>query len=243
VDEAVSFIDYLLIRAARFSDLQNPAGQADCVDRLLPLLRKVENQVERWNYVRRVAERLGIPINVLEQEMSPRHTPSGPAPYRPPGWPAYAHMRPSRPPRPTPTSPEYALLQLLCDDLHLLRHVQDQIASEDFQDTDLRTIYALVLRLAAQGRQTVFPHIADEVTSPRQRQLLDQMRTESPPSDPTECSTALRDYLNKIRQRRLKAQRQRIKEQLQQTGGVADAEQRLLQEFNNLSKEQPIGPS
>src|SRR5262245_45911782 len=84
VSEAVSFIDYLLTRAARFADLQNPAGQADCVDRLVPLLRKVENQVERWNYVKRVAERLGIPVNVLEQEMALRHTPSGRAPYQPP---------------------------------------------------------------------------------------------------------------------------------------------------------------
>jgi len=131
---------------------------------------------------------------------------------------------------------------MLCDDLHVLNQVQDQITSEDFQDADLRTIYATLLRLASQGRQTVFPHILAEVTSPRQMQLLDQMRTESTPANPAECSTALRDYLNKIRQRQLKAQRQRIKEQLHKTGGVADAEQRLLQEYNKLSKEQPIGP-
>ena len=242
VDEAVSFVDYLLTRAARFSDLQNPAGQADCVNRLLPLLRKIENQVERWNYVRRVAERLGVPVNILDQEMYPRHASSGQAPSQPPRGPAQARLRSSSPPRPTPTSPEYALLQLLCDDLRLLRHVQDQIISEDFQDADLRTIYALVLRLASQGRQTVFPHISDEVMSPRQRQLLDQMRTESTPSDSTECSTALRDYLHKIRQRQRKAQGQRIKEQLRTVHDAAE-QQRLLQDYNNLSKEQPIGPS
>jgi DNA primase len=55
VDEAASFVDYLLTRAARFAALRSPAGRADCVDRLSPLLRKIENQVERWGYVALVA--------------------------------------------------------------------------------------------------------------------------------------------------------------------------------------------
>src|SRR5262245_55631619 len=83
VDEAVSFIDYLLTRAARFADLRSPAGRADCVDRLSPLLRKIENQVERWGYVALVAERLGVPPDVLKQELAPRQTSPGHTPYRP----------------------------------------------------------------------------------------------------------------------------------------------------------------
>jgi len=235
VDDAVSFIDYLLTRAARFADLRQPAGQADCVDRLLPLLRKIENQVEQWGYVARVAEKLGVPPDVLDQQMSPRSTLSGQALYQPPA-------RPSRPPHPKRISAEYALLQILCHDLHLLNQVQDQITSEDLQDADLSAIYTILLRLASQGRQTVFPHILDEVASPRQTELLNEMwATELVPSSPDEFSSALRDCLNKIRQQQLKTRRQRIKEQLRTVGDESVEQERLLlQEYNKLSKEQPI---
>src|SRR5215813_5384417 len=122
VDEAVSFVDYLLTRAARFADLRSPAGRADCVDRLSPLLRKIENQVERWGYVALVAERLDVPPEVLQRQMYPHQTPRAPAPSQAP-----ARFR--RPPSPTPVSPEYALLQMLCHNRRLLEQVQRQVSS------------------------------------------------------------------------------------------------------------------
>jgi DNA primase len=238
VHDAVSFVDYLLARAGRFADLRQPTGQADCVDRLVPLLRKIDNQIERWHYVTRVAEKLGLPPDILAQQLSPHATPSGPALYQRPA-------RPSRPPHAKPISAEYALLQLLCHDLHVLPQVQDQMTSEDFQDADLGCIYTALLGLAAGGRQTAFPHILEAVTSARQTELLNAMwATEPVPTSPTEIGAAVRDCLNKIRQQQLKVQRQRIKEQLRTVGNDSVEQERLLlQTYNRLSKEQPIGSS
>lgn len=230
VDEAVSFVDYLLTRAARFSDLRNPAGQADCVARLLPLLRKVESQIERRGYDILVAERLGVPLNVLYQDMYPHQTPAGQAPYRP-------SARPSPPPHPKQKLPEYVILQMLCHDLHVLHHVQNQITPEDFQDPDLRAIYTILLRLASQGRQTAFPAILEEVESPQQKQLVHQMGMEECVlSNPDEVFKALDDCLNKMRQQQRKVRGQHIKEQLRTVVDAAE-QQRLLQEYNKLSKE------
>ena len=107
VDEAVSFVDYLLTRAARFTDLRNPAGQADCVDRLAPLLRKIENQVERWRYAALVAERLGIPPDVLQQEIDPRQMPPGRPPHQ-----ALTRLRPL-----LRTQPHIVRIHFATDDL------------------------------------------------------------------------------------------------------------------------------
>ena len=233
VDEAVSCVDYLLTRAARFADLRNPAGRADCVDRLLPLLRKIENQVERWGYVALVAERLGVPPEVLQRQMSPHQAPREPAPYQ-------MSARPRRPPSPTPISPEYALLQMLCHDVCLLEQVQSQITPEDFHDADLRAIYTMLLGRAPDRGSTVFPHMIEEAAHPQQTQLLTRMAMESIPTNPTEISTALYDCIMKIRQRHPKAQRQRIIEQLRTVGDGTAEQQQLLQEYNRLSKEQPM---
>jgi DNA primase len=235
VDEASSFVDYLLARMARFSDLRNPTGQADCVAHLSPLLRKVENQVERWGYVALVAERLGVPPDVLKQAIDPHQTPQGRMPYQPPA-------RPSRPPRPTPVLPEHVLLQMLCNDLRLLDQVQCQVTPEDFDDLDLRAIYTTLLHIASQGELTVSPRIIDGVTSPKQRELLHQMAVEPILSNPADIEKALRDCLTRIRQRQSKVQRQHLIAQLhREPDGAAD--DRVLQEYNRLMKEQPIGPS
>src|SRR5215468_4257337 len=225
VDEAVSFVDYLLSRAARFADLRSPAGRADCVDRLLPLLRKIENQVERWNYVALVADRLDVPPEVLQRQMYPRQTPGEHAPYQAPA-------RSRRPPSPTPVSPEYALLQMLCHNVHLLEQVQRQVSPEDFHDADLRAIYMVLADRALAGGPTVFSRMLEEATNPRQTQLLTQMAMESTLTNPTEISAALHDCITKIRQRQPKAQRQRIIAQLRTVGDGTVEQLRLLQEYN-----------
>lgn len=238
VNDAVNFVEYLLTRASRFSELRSPAGRADCVARLVPLMRKIDNQVERWGYIALLAERLGVPPDVLQREMYGSRATRQPLPQGPvPGV-----ARPTRPPRPTPTSPEYALLQMLCHEARFVAHVQSQLTPEDFQDTDLRAIYGLLLRLASQSGQTVFPHIVEAAANERQTQLLTQMAMEPVLSNPAELNAALQDCLTKIRRRDPKAQRQRIIAQLRTVGDAAE-EQRLLQEYNNLTKEQPIGSS
>jgi hypothetical protein len=80
----------------------------------------------------------------------------------------------------------------------------------------------------------------EEATNPRQTQLLTQMAMESMLTNPAEVSAALHDCITKIRQRQPKAQRQRIIEQLRTVGDGTVEQQRLLQEYNRLSKEQPI---
>jgi DNA primase len=236
VDEAVSFVDYLLTRAARFADLRSPAGRADCVDRLAPLLRKIENQVERWGYVALVAERLGIPPEVLQRQIYPHQTRREHAPYQAP-------VRSRRPPSPTPVSPEYALLQMLCHNVHLLEQVQHQVSPDDFHDADLRALYTILAHRTPAGGPTVFPRLLEEAANPRQIQLLTQMAMESTPTHPAEVSAALHDCITKIRQRQPKAQRQRIIEQLRTVGDGTAEQQRLLQEYNRLSKAQSLSSS
>jgi replicative DNA helicase len=118
--------------------------------------------------------------------------------------------------------------------------VQHQLTPEDFHNADHRAIYTTFLRLASEGEVAVSPHIIDEVTSPEQQELLGKMAMGPVLSSQAEISKALDDCLADIRQRRTKAQRQRIIEQLRTVGDGTAEQQRLLQEYNRLSKEQPM---
>jgi hypothetical protein len=101
----------------------------------------------------------------------------------------------------------------------------------------------MLLRLTPQDGLTVFPRILDEVTSPKQTQLLNKMAMDDVLANPADISRALDDYLTKIRRRQPKAQRQRIIEQLRTVGDGTAEQQRLIQEYDRLRKEQPISSS
>ena len=234
VDEAVSFVDYLLTRAARFADLRNPAGRADCVDRLLPLLRKIENQVERWGYVALVAERLGVPPEVLQRQMYPHQSHRASLPHTEcqcaPG--AHRALHRSRPSMPCCRC---SATMCVCSSRYRAR-----LPLKTFTMRICVPSIRCYLGRAPDCGSTVFPHMIEAAAHPQQTQLLTQMAMESIPTNPTEVSTALYDCIMKIRQRQPKAQRQRIIEQLRTVGDDTAKQQQLLQEYNRLSKEQPM---
>jgi DNA primase len=230
VDAAMTFLEYLLARAQRVYDLRTPAGQADCVSRLLPLLRKVENQVEQWGYVTLLAEKIGVPVEVLRREMQGRIRQEGVVRQALSSTPA---------PQPVPLPRvEYDLLRLVLHDVSLLAEVQRQITPEAFETPILREIYLLLIRLAAKGMQTLFPSMLEYVDNDSQRQLLARMAAESEVAEGAERSRALHDYLLRIQQRQTQAQLSRLKTQIREAERSANTseQQRLLQEYATLSR-------
>ena len=230
INEAMTFLEYLLARAQRVYDLRTPAGQADCVSRILPLLRKVENQVEQWGYVTLLAEKIGVPVEVLRREMQGRSGPEGAIRQAPSSSPV---------PQPVPVPPlEYDLLRLVLHDISLLEEVQRQITPEDFEAPILREIYRLLIRLTAKGMQTLFPGILEYADNDAQRQLLARMAAESVVAEGAERRKALHDYLLRMQQRQTQAQLSHLKMQLREADRSANTpeQQRLLREIAVLSR-------
>jgi DNA primase len=231
VDNAVTFLEYQFARSKRFYDLQTPAGRADCVSRILPLVEKIENQVERWGYLTLLAEKVGVPVEILQRDFSSR------------GAETVFTKRLSDPPLMRPTSPlprvEYDLLRLILHDIRLIEQVQQYITPDDFSAPTLRDIYTLLLRRTPSGGQFLFPTILDQAETVAQRQLLAQMVAEPLVIEKQECHKALRDYLLRFRRRYIQTQFHRLRAHLQEAERRGDTamQQRLLQEYTELSRE------
>jgi replicative DNA helicase len=133
---------------------------------------------------------------------------------------------------------EYELLQLLLHDVSSLTQVQQQITPDDFQEPVLRDIYRLLLRLAPNGVQVLFPSIHEQAENAEQRQVLAKMVAEFVFADAEERCKALHDYLYHMRQRRIQVQIRGLKAQIREAEqrGDAAAQQRLLQEYTALSR-------
>ena len=256
VAEAPSFLDFLLSRMGRFSDVRTPTGRADCVARVLPMLKKIDGEVERWGYMAQLAEHLDMPPEVLEREMNPGAPPrsrsAAPASSRP-GASFHQYRSSSRRESALAASPplqrsllatlrptaERFLVQELCHDLSALMGVQRQISPDDLQNVHLRAIYAALLQHAAQWRDTAFPHILQVVTEPHQEQILTEMALESPDPNPEARQQALRDYVTWIRKRPRAAAKRRVIEQIRSSSG--DQERDLLHEFQRLQQGEEVG--
>jgi DNA primase len=230
VDNALTFLDYQLARGKRFYDLQTPTGRADCVARILPLLDKVDNQVERWGYVTLLAEKVGVPVELLQRQMAARN-------------PKEAVSRQAADPLPvrqTSTLPrvEYDLLRLLLHDVSIVERVQQHITLDDFSEPMLRDIYAVLLRQELRGQQPLFPMILDYVETAAQRQLLARMAAEPMSLNGQECRKALDDYLLHFKRRGVQTQLRRLRECIREAERRGDAagQQRLLQEYTTLSR-------
>jgi DNA primase len=231
VDNAMTFLDYQLARAKRFYDLQTPIGRADCVSRILPLLAKVNNQVERWGYVTLLAEKVGVPVELLQRQMA-AHNPKETV---------IKQSADSLPIRQTSALPriEYDLLRLLLHDISMVEQVQQHITPDDFREPVLRDIYAELLRPESRERQPLFPMILDYLETAAQRQLLAKMAAEPMNLDIQECRKALDDYLLYFKRRNVQTQLRRLREGIREAERRGDAagQQRLLQEYTALSRE------
>ncbi len=261
VVEAQSFLDFLLARMGRFSDLRTPTGRADCVARVVPILKKVDSEVERWGYMVQLAEHLGMPPEVLEREMNPTaNQRSQPTSFHANAKPSSFHNRSSlnrfsgrrsNPPagdQPIPRSllstqqppAERFLVQELCHDLSALAGVQRQIAPDDLQNAHLRTIYAVLLQHAAQWQDTAFPHILQVVTEPTQAQILSEMAMEPRDPNPEARQQALHDYVTWIQKKRPRAvEKRRVIEQIRSSSG--EQERDLLHAFHRLQQGEEVG--
>jgi DNA primase len=239
VEEATTFLEFLLARSGRFSDVQTPTGRADCVSRLVPFIRKVTNQIERWGYVELLAKKIGVPVEVLHREIESRSAPSN----RKRRAPAAA-ARPVQEPAPRPAAPflpraEYDLLRLVLHDGSWFERVRRQVTPDDFQNPLLRDMYALLLRLAPWDEQAVFSRLTEQVEHEAQRQVLAQMATEPLLGDAAGRDKMLHDYLRQLQQRRLQARLSQLKDAMRGAAQRGDAaeQQRLLRDYAGLRQE------
>ena len=229
VRKAQTFPAYLLDRAQKRDELRTPGGRGDFVEHIAPLLRKVENEVERWGHLVFVAEKLAVPVRGLEQQLFPQ---------------ADSHPRPAgkRQGKPLPVRmatkqfpEEYDLVCLLYHRPNLLTQVDSHMTSDDFMDAELGSLYTLFLQLALHGGQKHWFHKLNGKATDRQIELLSRMAMEPPPPVAGGDVQAMRDYFERMHQRRrgfwLGQVAQQLRNEHDETG-----QRRLLEATNQLAK-------
>jgi DNA primase len=229
VRNAQTFPAFLLGRAQKNLELQTAGGRGDFVERIAPLLRKVTNEVERWGHLVFMAEKLAVPLRSLERQLFPQtDSHRGPARKR------QAETLPARPG--TKRYPEeYDLVCLLYHRPELLTKVDSQTTSADFMDADLGGLYSLLLQLAPHDVEEHWFHRLNGKATDEQVELLSRMAMEPLPPASVGDVQAMKDYFERMRQRRRGFRLGQVAQQLRNEHDESE-QRRLLEATDQLAK-------
>ena len=229
VRSAQTFPAFLLGRAQKNLELQTPAGRADFVERMAPLLRKVDNEVERWGHLVFMAEKLAVPPRSLERQLFPQSGSHRTPARKRQGEPLPARMETKRFPE------EYDLVHLLYHRPELLTKVDSQTTSADFMDADLGGLYSLLLQLAPHDGEEHWFHRLNGKATDRQVELMSRMAMEPPPPASGGDVQAMKDYFERMRQRRRGFRLGQVARQLKNEHDESE-QRRLLEATDQLAK-------
>lgn len=152
--DAVDILERKIQILERRNFFASVAGKRRAVDTLLPTVRATSDELLRELYIARIAERAGVPVEVVTREVESGQRPATPRERKAP-----AMVRERRPVdvagRPTPRNvrlgSERNLILLFLRDESWLERGAERLAPDDFLDPLYREIYLELLHLHAEG--------------------------------------------------------------------------------------------
>jgi DNA primase len=197
VAEAEEVLPYFMARAATEADLRQPHGRSTYTRRMLDLLRRIPDRVERDSYVPRLAQLAGIDERILRDELA--RGPS-PIPVRPAGAAEVATEGPQ-----LSALEREALTLLLIEPGLAAEHAADRALP--MRDESARALAEAWTAAAArtEGPPTMEDFIGtlDPVTAGLARDLLASARARGVRVDPATDREALRVVLLRLRKERV----------------------------------------
>ena len=199
VEAAEELLPYFMQRAATEVDLRQPHGRSTYTRRMLDLLRRIPDRVERDSYVPRLAQLAGIDERILRDELSrgPRPVPvrpvsSGPAAEEEGG------------PRLTSLERETLTLLLIDPALAAEQVTEPQLPLRDESARALWEAWRAAVT-APEGRPELeaFVGTLDPATAALARDLLASARARGVRADPETDREALRVVLLRLRKERV----------------------------------------
>ncbi|CAI2717662.1 DNA primase [Nitrospina watsonii] len=192
VEQAAPYIHFVVQRTLQESPPRTPQDKLELINRLLPLLTKVSNAVERSEYVRYIAETVGVEDRALLDELRK----------------ALAENKPRLSPpvreKPATHSPEWYLVHILLADADAAVEIRRQIEPEAFQRPECQKTARFLYALIDAGQPLEVHRLLDHVEDADVKSVL--TRVCLAPMDFDNLKRALNDCILEIRKRSIQEQ-------------------------------------
>ncbi len=255
VAHAQPLVEYMMAYILRDVDLRDPLQKAAAVRQMKPILLELQDDIERYHYIQRLARRLMLDEHVVEREVvgagaaRPKARPSR---GRRPGAPA-PEAGPTDEQRPQPAGRRELALEELCL-LYLLRYPRTIhplsfafaeagvpfLAPEDFQRPENRYIFEQIQRAAEEGQLTEPALLAGQLPAPLAGYLQELLERSEIPLEGLDEDGILQDLSRSafsLKGRGIRQQLNSLRFLLEEAEQSGDGEQaghfaRLIQQYS-----------
>lgn len=229
VESAKPYIESFIMDAIQDGSLATPPDRLAIADKVLPLLAKIGNQVERSEWVKFLSERTGLHDSALLAEIRKSLAQRQ----------SVAATQESA--KQNKQNPELYLVHLMFSDKNVARTILDQISIEEFQDPALRSIAQALNDLMEKGAGARIDQILDRLENPEEKALLTRIGLELIAfEDP---KTAAGDCIRQIKIKKIEAEMNALKKERNeaQTAGQWDRSRELNHRLQEIRHSLALG--
>ena len=210
----------------RQHDGKSAEGKAKISAEMLTTIAKYRNEVIRQEYLKQLAHVLSVSEDALRIELKK----IGSAPTVEPS--VYVRKQKS-----IIRVVERDLLKLILDDQEMAAQIQNDVKLEDFQDDQVRSVMEHIFHLSKSEKTINVAHLVQYFKDEETLQFLSEL-TAASDLVISDKESLRRDYVNRIKNDRLKSQRKDLCYEIQKAESEGDHErlEELKQKFNQLIK-------
>ena len=223
VQEAQPFVHYLLNRVLRSAETRTTEDKIGAINRILPVLAKIKNSVERSEHIRYVAEKVGVENRAFLEEMRKSL--------------AQNKNRVDAPVSSNKKSnldPEWYLIHLMLADTEAARDIHSQVALSHYENTVYRETAALLYSLIERDRPLRVDQLIDHTEHPEVKSVLTQIGMEPIAFD--NVKKAVADCILEIRKRSIDKKINSLKKQRNEAeqSGQTDRSRELHRQMREM---------
>ena len=223
IQDAQPFVHYLLDRILRSAETRTTEDKIGAINRILPVLGKIRNKVERSEHIRYVAERVGVEDRAFLEEMRKSLEQNK----NRVDAPASATLK-------TGHNPELYLIHLMLADDEAARDIASQILVEEYLNDDYRETARLLYGLIENGQPLRVDRLIDHTDQPGVKTVLTQVGMKPILFDNVTKATA--DCILEIRRRSIEKNINELKKQRNEAerAGQTDRSRELHQQMREI---------
>ena len=222
INDAQPFVHYLLGRILRTAETRSTEDKLGAINRVLPVLAKIKNSVERSEHIRYVAEKVGVEDRAFLEEMRK----------------SLAQNK-NRVDAPVSSKkgnldPEWYLLHLMLADAEAARDIATNVALTEYENTLYQETAELLYGLIERNQPLRVDRLIDHTDQPDVKSVLTQMGMEPILFD--NVKRAVADCINEIRKRTTDKIINDLKKQRNQAeqAGQTDRSRELHQQMREI---------
>ena len=222
IQDAQPFVHYLLGRVLNSAETRTTEDKIEAINRVLPVLAKIKNSVERSEHIRYVAEKVGVEDRAFLEEMRKSL--------------AQNKNRVDAPvsSRKANLDPEWYLIHLMLTDTEAARDIITSVTLTEYENPIYRETANLLYDLIERDQPLRVDRLIDHTDQPEVKSVLTQVGMEPILFD--NVKKAVTDCINEIRKRTIDKKINVLKKQRNEAeqAGQTDRSRELHQQMREM---------